>query len=65
MAQLLAHRHGFQSKFKLALSRHGPIQKYVLADLYSWLESHSGLTHLPTFMPSSSYPSSSTNSTSK
>jgi hypothetical protein len=43
----------------------GPIQQYVLGDLYSWLESHSGLTHLPTFMPSSSYPSSYTNSTSK
>jgi dipeptidyl aminopeptidase/acylaminoacyl peptidase len=23
----------------------GPIQEYVLADLYSWLESHSGLSH--------------------
>jgi hypothetical protein len=23
----------------------GPIQPYVLADLYSWLESHSGLSH--------------------
>jgi hypothetical protein len=22
----------------------GPIQPYVLADLYSWLEAHSGLT---------------------
>ena len=24
----------------------GPIQQYVLADLYSWLETHSGLSHL-------------------
>jgi uncharacterized protein len=32
----------------------GPVQPYVLADLYSWLEAHSGLTH-PT-------PSSSSNS---
>ena len=23
----------------------GPIQQYVLADLYSWLETHSGLSH--------------------
>ena len=23
----------------------GPIQQYVLADLYSWLEAHSGLSH--------------------
>jgi len=27
------------------LSQHGPIQQYVLADLYSWLEAHSGFTH--------------------
>ena len=24
----------------------GPIQPYVLADIYSWLESHSGFTHI-------------------
>jgi uncharacterized protein len=23
----------------------GPIRQYVLADLYSWLEAHSGFTH--------------------
>jgi hypothetical protein len=23
----------------------GPIEQYVLADLYAWLESHSGLSH--------------------
>jgi hypothetical protein len=34
----------------------GPVQPYVLADLYSWLEAHSGFTH-PT-------PSSSSNSSS-
>ncbi len=27
------------------LTSPGPIQPYVLADLYSWLESHSGLSH--------------------
>jgi alpha-beta hydrolase superfamily lysophospholipase len=32
----------------------GPIQPYVLADLYAWLESHSGFTHTPASMPSSS-----------
>ena len=24
----------------------GPIEPYVLADLYTWLEAHSGLSHL-------------------
>ena len=23
----------------------GPIQQFVLADIYSWLEAHSGLSH--------------------
>ncbi|HSF50573.1 MAG TPA: alpha/beta fold hydrolase [Nitrososphaeraceae archaeon] len=31
----------------------GPIEQYVLRDLYSWLESHSGMTSLPTLIPSS------------
>jgi uncharacterized protein len=31
----------------------GPIEPYVLADLYAWLESHSGFTHIPVVMPSS------------
>jgi uncharacterized protein len=26
-------------------TRNGPIQQYVLSDLYSWLEAHSGLSH--------------------
>jgi uncharacterized protein len=26
-------------------TRNGPIQQYVLADIYSWLETHSGLSH--------------------
>jgi uncharacterized protein len=41
----------------------GPTQPYVLADLYAWLEAHSGFTHTPTSMPSSY--SSSSNSTTK
>ena len=47
---------------------YGPIPEYVLADLYAWLESHSGFTRTPSVMPSSyssSSSSSSTNSTIK
>jgi uncharacterized protein len=43
----------------------GPIQEYVLADLYAWLEAHSGFTRVPTSMSSSSSYSSSSNSTTK
>ena len=32
-------------------TEHGPIPPYVLADLYSWLESHSGFTHTLSVMP--------------
>jgi len=45
-------------------SSFGPIQPYVLADLYAWLESHSGFTRIPVIMPSSS-PSSSISTTTK
>src|SRR2546430_4350021 len=31
----------------------GPIQQYVLADIYVWLESHSGFTRIPNSIPSS------------
>ena len=34
-------------------TQQGPIPSYVLADLYSWLESHSGFTRTPTSTPSS------------
>jgi hypothetical protein len=37
----------------------GPIKQYVLADIYSWLESHNGFTPLSTFS-SSSYASNTT-----
>jgi hypothetical protein len=45
-------------------TQQGPIQQYVLADVYAWLEAHSGLTHprTPTSMLSSY---SSSNSTAK
>ena len=42
---------------------HGPIRQYVLADLYSWLEAHSGFTHSITSSPSSSSSSSHSSST--
>jgi uncharacterized protein len=41
-------------------TQHGPIPSYILADLYGWLESHSGFTHI-----SASMLSSSTNTTIK
>ena len=37
----------------------GPIQQYVLADIYSWLESHNGFTPLTT-LSSSSFTTNST-----
>ncbi len=37
----------------------GPIQQYVLADIYSWLESHNGFTPLMTTSSLSSLSSSS------
>jgi hypothetical protein len=45
----------------------GPIQQYVLADIYAWLEAHSGFSRIPTSIPSSNATSSSTatNSTNK
>jgi hypothetical protein len=43
----------------------GPIQPYVLADLYAWLESHSGFTRTPPTSMPSSYSSSLSNSTTK
>ena len=36
-------------------TQHGPIPQYVLADLYSWLESHNGFTPLTTSIPLSIY----------
>jgi alpha-beta hydrolase superfamily lysophospholipase len=38
----------------------GPIQQYVLADLYAWLESHNGFTPITTFGSSSSHTSNTT-----
>ena len=52
----LGHEFYPSSQWK---SQHGPIQQYVLADIYSWLEAHSGFTPLTTFS-SSSYTSNTT-----
>jgi uncharacterized protein len=41
----------------------GPIQQYVLSDIYSWLESHNGFTPLTSSISSSSSASSSSNTT--
>jgi hypothetical protein len=41
----------------------GPIEPYVLADLYAWLEAHSGFTRIPVVMPSSNSSSSSSTTT--
>jgi pimeloyl-ACP methyl ester carboxylesterase len=46
------------------LTTGGPIEEYVLADLYTWLAAHSGFTHIPTSIPSSNS-SSSSNSTTR
>jgi hypothetical protein len=35
------------------LQKFGPIEPYVLTDLYSWLESHSGLAHPYEAIPTS------------
>ncbi len=43
------------------MTAYGPIQQYVLADLYAWLEDHSGFTRLPISMSLSK--TNSTNST--
>jgi uncharacterized protein len=42
----------------------GPIQPYVLADLYAWLESHSGLSHAYVATPTSTL-AANTSSSSK
>ena len=42
-------------------TQNGPIQQYVLSDLYSWLEAHSGLT-IPASISTTIQPSSLSNS---
>jgi dipeptidyl aminopeptidase/acylaminoacyl peptidase len=48
----LGHLFYPSSKWQTSI---GPIQPYVLADLYSWLESHSGFTPLYTSIHSFNY----------
>ena len=52
----LGHMFYPSSEWKTGM---GPIEQYVLRDLYSWLESHNGFTPLTTF-DSSSYTSKTT-----
>jgi hypothetical protein len=52
----LGHRFYPSTQWKTGI---GPIQPYVLADLYSWLESHSGFTHIAAPISSSNVSSSS------
>jgi uncharacterized protein len=53
----LSHAYNPSSQWVFEI---GPIQPYVLADLYAWLESRSGFTRIPVVMPSSNSSSSST-----
>ena len=41
----LGHSLYLDSLVPSLITRPGPIEPYVLADLYSWLEAHSGLSH--------------------
>jgi uncharacterized protein len=52
----LGHIFYHSSKWSTGM---GPIQPYVLADLYAWLESHSGFTHIAAPISSSEVSSSS------
>ena len=45
--------HLFYPSSQWVTAFRGPIQQHVLADLYSWFESHSGFTPLYTSMHSS------------
>jgi uncharacterized protein len=45
------------------IQKSGPIEDYALADLYAWLEAHSGFTRIPVVMPSSNSSSSSSTAT--
>jgi hypothetical protein len=51
--------HAFYPSSEWVTSVAGPMPPYVLADLYSWLESHSGFTHIATPISSSRVSSSS------
>ena len=53
--------HLFYPSSQWVTAHRGPISPYVLADLYSWLESHSGFTPLYTSMHSSNSSYSSSN----
>ena len=58
----LGHLFYPSSKWQTSL---GPIQPYVLADLYSWLESHSGFTNHSAAAATQVTSTPSSNSTAK
>jgi hypothetical protein len=54
----------FNTRYGLVLAS-GPIKDYVLADLYAWLESHSGLSHPYVTTPTSTLGANTTSSSKK
>jgi hypothetical protein len=52
------------SQYKLVTGI-GPIEPYVLADLYAWLEAHSGLSHSYIATPTSTLAANSSSSSSR
>jgi hypothetical protein len=60
---ILPESHKVSGSSMYGLQKSGPIEDYVLADLYAWLEAHSGFTRIPDIMSSSN--SSSSTSTTK
>jgi uncharacterized protein len=45
------------------ITSHGQMEEYVFADLYAWLESHSGFAHIAAPISSSNVSSSSSPTT--
>ena len=52
--------HTFYPSSEWVTSVAGPIQPYVLSDLYAWLEAHAGFTNIPASTPTSSSMNSTT-----
>jgi hypothetical protein len=53
----------FTGSSMYGLQKSGPIEDYALADLYAWLEAHSGLSHL--YVTTTSTIGANTSSSSK
>lgn len=52
----------FPGSSTYGLQKTGPIEEYALADLYTWLEAHSGLSHSYVTTPISTTPRENTSS---